>query len=215
MKSKETILNFWNRVIQIYSPEIGEWIKQENLYLKKRIKKGSVVLDVGFGDGKTILEIKDTAETIIGIDKDGERFEKYKKELSKFNNIEVFLEKAQDMHFKDDTFDYVICMGNTFGNFGKIQKKALSEMKRVVKVGGIIFISVYSENALSARLDVYKKAGLSAKVISEDGTMLLGEHVFSEQFTKQKLRKVFDKAELKADIIELTHISYICELSKS
>jgi len=215
MQNREAILKFWNQVVKVHSPEIDEWIKQENLYLRKIIKKNSIILDVGFGNGDTIMKIKNVAKKIVGIDNNTEKFDNIKKRLLEFGNIELFCEDAKDMHFEDNAFDYVICMGNTFGNLGKAQEEAINEMKRVVKINGKIVISVYSENALPKRLEIYKRAGLTYEIISEDGTVLLGEETISEQFSRKKLTSVFNRAKLKSKIIELTPITYICELRKT
>jgi ubiquinone/menaquinone biosynthesis C-methylase UbiE len=93
------------------------------------------------------------------------------------------------MHFEDNIFDYVLCLGNTFGNFGKNKYKILREMKRVTKNNGKIILSVYSEKALPERIKGYKKVGV-------------------------KIKKIFKKAGLNAKIIELNPISYICEAIK-
>jgi ubiquinone/menaquinone biosynthesis C-methylase UbiE len=90
------------------------------------------------------------------------------------------------MHFNDNTFDYVICLGNTFGNFGKDKYKILKEMKRVAKKNGKIIISVYSEKALPERIEGYKKV-VKIKKITKEGTVYTKDGLISEQFSKRKI----------------------------
>ncbi|MCH8741553.1 class I SAM-dependent methyltransferase [Patescibacteria group bacterium] len=214
LESKEAILKYWKKVVKSHSPAIRSWIKKENLYLQKNIKKDSIVLDVGCGIGRNIKAIANIAKKIIGIDNNKRLFKEIKKSLSKFKNVKVFLEEAQRLHFKNNTFDYAICMGNTFGDFGEDKLKILKEMQRVTKKGGRIIISVYSEKALPIRLKEYKKAGMKLEKTSKDGTVVTEEGIITEQFSKRKLQKIFNKAGLNIKIIKLSSISYLCEAIK-
>ena len=127
-----------------------------------------------------------------------------------YKYVEFFCENAQKMYFSNNVFDYVICMGNTFGNFGKNKLKILKEMKRVTKKGGKIFVSVYSEKALDIRKKEYRRIGIKIKEIS-NGTIYTNNHLVLEQFDKEKLKKIFNSAKLKVKIIELNPISYLCK----
>ena len=131
-----------------------------------------------------------------------------------FKNVEVFLEDARKMHFKDNGFDYVICMGNTFGNFGKLETPILKEMKRVVKPRGKIILSVSSEKALGSRLKQYKKVGIKIQKIEPDGTVYTKDKLVLKQFSKEKLKNIFERAGLTVKIVRLNPISYICEAVK-
>lgn len=213
-KLEETILGYWQKVLKNSPPPFKIWFEKENLYLRKIITNGSVVLDVGCGTGRNIKEIVDITGRVIGIDNDEIFFKKAQKNLLEFKNVEVFLEDVQKMHFKSNIFDYVICMGATFGNFGFNKIKILKEMKRVTKNGGKIIVSVYSEEALSERLKVYKKIGLPLKKINKDGKIVTSEGIISEQFSKEKLKNIFNKTGLDVKITKLGSIAYLCEASK-
>jgi 2-polyprenyl-6-hydroxyphenyl methylase/3-demethylubiquinone-9 3-methyltransferase len=214
LKSQGKTLGYWQKVLKNSPPLFKIWFKKENSYLRKIITKGSVVLDVGCGSGKNIKEIANVAERVVGIDNDELFFKENKKILLEFKNVEVFLEDAQRMHFKNNTFDYTICMGATFGNFGLNKTKILREMKRVTKKGGKIIVSVYSEKALPVRLKVYQKIGFLVNKVSRDGTVVGENGVISEQFSKEKLSNIFNKSGLNAKIIKLGFIAYLCEASK-
>ncbi len=205
---------WWKQAIENSSPRYREWIKKEEIWLRENIKKNSLVLDVGCGFGKDIKLLINIAKNISGIDYDREAIKEARKNLSQFRNVKIFLENAENMHFENNTFDYVICMGNTFGNFGKNKLKILKEMKRVAKRKGKIIIGVYSEKALPTRIDVYKKTKVKIKKMSKDGTVTTTEGLISEQFSKEKLKNIFKKAGLNVRIINLNSISYICEAVK-
>lgn len=208
--TQKSILEYWQDYIKKCQPLIKDWLEKENLYLRKNTKEDSIVLDVGCGFGRNIKAIVNLAKKIVGIDNNQNLFEEIKEKLSKFKNVEVFLENARKMHFGNNIFDYTICMGNTFGTFGKDKLKILKEMKRVTKKGGKIIISVYSENALDMRIEEYKRIGIKIKKI-QDGTIYSENGLILEQFNKEKLKKIFDSVELEVKIIKLNSISYLCE----
>jgi len=216
MKEKTKIHNWWKIYIKKSLPIIKDWLKKENLYLQKNIERNRSVLDVGCGSGRHLKLLANITKEISGIDWDKEAVKEAKKNLSKFRNIKIFLEDAQEMHFKNNTFDYIICMGNTFGDFGTDKLKILKEMKRVIKIGGKIIISVYSEKALKTRLKQYEKIGIKIQKIENDGTVytVYTPDWFLEQFSKEKLKDIFKRAGLVVKITELNPISYICEAVK-
>jgi len=149
----------------------------------------------------------------VAIDNNKPLCEKIIKKLSEFRNVDFFCKNAKKIHFGDNTFDYVICMGNTFGDFGKDKLKILKEMKRVAKKGGKILVSVYSEKALKIRLKEYNRIGIKIKKISK-GIIYTDNHLILEQFDKEKIESIFNSAKLNVKIIKLNPISYICEAVK-
>lgn len=203
----------WERLLRKPSILFDDWCNKEEIYLQKNIKKNSIVLDVGCGFGKDVRVIANIAKEINGIDCYPEAIKTARKNLSKFKNIKLFQEDAKRLHFKDNNFDYTICMGNTFGNFGDDKIKVLKEMKRVTKKNGKIIISVYSEKALPVRIENYTTAGLKIKKISKDGTVWIEKKIICEQFSKKKLKDIFKRVGLNYHITELNPISYVCKLT--
>lgn len=207
---KDSILEYWLRYIENASPLIKNWLTKENLYLKKNIKKDSVVLDVGCGFGRSTETVAKSVKKVVGIDNNKEFIKKIKNKLLKFENVEIFFEDAKKMHFSDNTFNYTICMGNTFGDFGKDKLNILKEMKRVTQKGGRVIISVYSENALNTRIKEYKKIGIKINKI-QNGTVYTNDGLTLEQFSKEKIKRIFKAVGLHVKIIRLTPLSYLCE----
>jgi ubiquinone/menaquinone biosynthesis C-methylase UbiE len=205
---------YWERCVNSTTPAFKLWIKKENLAISKIILKNSVILDLGFGTGRSIREIAGIAKIIMGIDFNKSVFRDTKKNLSLFKNVRLFNENANNLHFKDNIFDYIICLGNTFGNFGKERIKILKEVKRVLKRNGKFLVSIYSEKALPERLKIYKKVGMKFKVLDKNGKLVTEDGISTEQFSKDELRKIFDNAEFKVKITNLTPITYLCEALK-
>lgn len=215
IKKSRLLCHEWQKqVFMSPTPLYRDWIEKEETWLRKNVKRNSLVLDVGCGYGKDIKLIADIAKEVYGIDNNRGAVKETRENLSKFKNVKIFLEDAQKMHFENNIFDYIICMANTFGNFGKTRPKILREMKRVIKGNGKIIIGVYSEKALAARIEAYKKAEEKIKKVTKSGTVYTAGGLISEQFSKKQLRNIFGKAGLYIKITEFNPIFYICEATK-
>ena len=209
-----SIHNYWKLFTKKPLPIFKDWLAKEKFFLRRNIKKDSKVLDAGCGIGKHIKLLANTAKEISGVDFDKNVVDEAKKNLSIFKNVKIFFENAKKLHFKNNIFDFVICMGNSFGDFGENTSGVLKEMKRVIKPDGKIIISVYSEKALGARNRQYKKIGIKIKKVDLDGTVYTEDKLALQQFSKVKLNNIFKKVGLSVNIVELNPVSYICEAVK-
>jgi len=172
------------------------------------------VLDVGCGTGRALKVLAKDCKRVVAIDKEQGMVNLAKKKSKNLKNVEVYRQNAKKMKFKNNSFDAIVCIGNTFGNITKDKKAVLLEMKRVCKKKGKIIISVYNEKALKSRLESYKKDWLTQYKVTKTGAVYSKEGLISEQFTKKKLNKLFQKAKLKCKIIDFNPISYLCVCKK-
>jgi ubiquinone/menaquinone biosynthesis C-methylase UbiE len=208
---------WWSKIIEDPIKPYRNWFSEERRYLFSNIRKNSYVLDIGCGDGRTIKEISKLTERIVGVDNDIKVIKLAKRNLEALPKTKIILADARAMPFGNSTFDYVICVG-TFGNFESNKYKILKEMKRVLKPNGKIIISVYSEDALNARLSAYKKIGLKVITVKRNGTVLYDRkqtYTVSEQFSNARLLNIFKKVGIRPVNIKKVDMAYLCKLSKS
>lgn len=102
-------------------------------------KKEGKILEVGVGTGKN-LKFYDDKSKVIGIDISLKMLDKAKiilNELGK-NNITLAQMDAQNLKFKDNSFDYVVCTFVLCSVPDPV--KVLMEMKRVCKKNGKILM---------------------------------------------------------------------------
>lgn len=97
--------------------------------------KGKKVLDVGCANGKTLKYIERFGPNAVGIDVVGPLVEKAKKNT----RFPVQVADANNIPFKDSSFDIVLCMDMI--EHTKTQSKVLSEISRVTKKGGKVVLS--------------------------------------------------------------------------
>ncbi|MBW2999689.1 class I SAM-dependent methyltransferase [Candidatus Woesearchaeota archaeon] len=201
-------------------PSFRHWFEKENEYIRGVIKRGSKVLDVGCGEGRSIANIVDMAGEIVGIDVDPGVIRFGNEIFGELPHVELYQADAREIPYSSGTFDYVICTGNSFGNMTTdrnphIKERVLREMKRVVKERkGRIILSVLSENSLDERLKayrmVYKNSGGLKVVKVENDKVYIKSGLVTEHFSKNKLRKLFNDAGLDVKIKPLNDIAYVC-----
>lgn len=211
-----TNIGYWEKILKNPNSLYEQLFVAEKDYLIARIPKGSSVIDVGCGDGTTIQTLLPVAAVITGIDNDTEAIRDAEARLLPDSRINLVFADALALPFPDKMFDvatHMMTLVNSEGN----KVKALKEMGRIIKDDGKIIISVYSEDALSVRLETYQQIGVPIEKI--EGTKVIFDKSVgankSEQFSKEELAALAQKAGLKIeDCTKIGGIAYICELTK-
>lgn len=206
------VLGLYGRLAKVF-PEFEEWMRREILEVKKFLKKNSLVLDMGCGWGREMKELAPFCRKIAGIDNSPREIEDAKSYLKGIRNMELFVEDARKTHFPNESFDFIIALGNTFGNLGREKDSILSEMKRLVKKGGKILISVYSKGSSYRRAENYRRAGMNVKRVGK-GKIIFGGGLVSEEFSKEELKSIFEKFGLETRFIDIGSIGILCVISK-
>ena len=111
--------------------------------LKQELRKDFKVLDVGCGDGHTLINLSKHFKTGIGIDNDKSHIDlaKKNKASSKTNNVSFKLAKSFDLPFKDKEFDFV------FSERGPISVSTVNIQNalKVLKINGLLFEETVGE----------------------------------------------------------------------
>lgn len=109
------------------------------LMLKKNCnpKRGYKILEIGCGDGEFTNRIAKLNCEIIATDITPKVIAKGKKVLKK-KNVKFFVDNAESMRFKDNSFD-IVCGISILHHINP--QKALKEAYRVLKPGGQIFFT--------------------------------------------------------------------------
>lgn len=102
-----------------------------------KIKKGAKILEVGCGTGLSTRHIaKKYDARVVGIDISEKMIRKAKERNRQLENAEFLVADAQELPFKDNTFDIVFT--ESVISLVPNQLKAVKEFRRVAKPGGYI-----------------------------------------------------------------------------
>lgn len=115
-------------ILPEYEPLVRKWCG---------VRDGIRILDVGCGTGyfTRILTQGGEAVSAVGLDQE-EAFIRYARDAAAHLPVEFVLGDALKLPFEDDSFDLVV--SHTFFTSISDPEKAMAEMKRVLKPGGMI-----------------------------------------------------------------------------
>ncbi len=137
------------------------------------IDRDSYVLDVGCGVGITACYLaKEYGCNVVGVDL-SEMMVERSKERAKRKNVEDKVEfrvaEAQDLPFKDEVFDAVIC--ESVVAFSKDKQKVISEYARVTKSGGYVGMNevTWVETPSPELVEYLSRALGQAEFLNPDG----------------------------------------------
>ncbi|RME54190.1 class I SAM-dependent methyltransferase [Candidatus Woesearchaeota archaeon] len=149
MFKKRSVQQKYDLFSKIY--DTLEWPLEKFLFSKWRKKvitkfKGKV-LEVGVGTGKNLQYYNDDVN-VVGIDISQKMLNKAIDRSKNLKNVSLLKMDAQDLKFKDNTFDIVFCTFVLCSVPDPV--KTLKEMKRVCKPGGklVMIEHVKSKNWL-------------------------------------------------------------------
>jgi len=190
-----------NEVVPEY-PKLKRWVERENEVLSKLMDSNNEIeraLDIGCGWGRHLeLMLSKGVKHAAGIDNNPVMIRRCGNLLRKYpDRVSVRLEDAQDITYKDNEFDFVICMTNTFGNLGNdnIRREAIREIVRVLKPGGTFVLSIYNDSrkALHSRMESYLRVGLHPFIVNNGKTIETKEGLISEQFSPTEIKNYLSR----------------------
>jgi len=131
----------------------------------RRYGAGRDVLEVGCGTGLVLSRIQSFARSASGVDLSPGMLEK-----ARARGLDVVLGSATELPFDDNRFD-VTCSFKVLAHVPEIER-ALAEMARVTRPGGIVLAEFYNPYSLRALIKRFGPAGKIAAGANES-------HVFT------------------------------------
>ena len=129
--------------------------KAEDLAVAWKLKTGSV-LDIGCGNGRNLIPFLRMGYKGYGIDFSKVMIENAKKLLDKKGlKADLKIGKAEKLPYEDESFEYCLFIASLHHLQGLERKKAIFEMRRVMKKGGYALVTVW--NRLQPRFLFGKK----------------------------------------------------------
>jgi len=159
------------------------------------------VLDVATGTGHSAIALSTLVGAegqVIGIDIAPDMLEVARANIAKasLDNIALQLGDAENLSFKDESFDNVICASGIF--FLPDMLAGLKEWRRVVKPGGIVSFSSFGETAFNPMRERYAN-----RIQNNYGVVLPTSRGFQRLNTVQKCQDLMQEAGFDLEGIEI------------
>lgn len=163
-------MNQWDKIYQSEKDKSSSPLQSFDdiiVYYKKN--DVSSILDLGCGSGQHSLYLAKKGFNVTGFDISNEAIKLAKDRLSKNKEKKLSITFRQgSMHtrlpFEDGSFDAIVCLRTLNHGTKKQIKKTISEMYRVLKNGGYVFLTVIKINGKKNILGKTKLNSLSVKI---------------------------------------------------
>lgn len=170
-KRGNTIQRFWHKY------KFSEIISSMGLKNKK-------ILDVGCGPGVLLSLMPQIYNSALGLDLSKKQISFARKKFASFKKIKWVAKDLKDMHFKRNSFDYVVSSEVIEHIPKKASLELLKKMKEIVKKNGMVIIT--TPNYMSLWPFIEFAWNKMAKVSYEE------QHI--NRLTRSKMKDILKKA---------------------
>ncbi len=208
------------RVYEIAPPRVQQYFEAEINHVLKNIRSGDMVLDLGCGFGRIVPKLARLAKSVVSIDTSFESLLMGKEMLSSISNCHLLQMNAIKLAFPDNIFDVVVCIQNGISAFHVDQKELIRESIRVIKPGGKILFSSYSEKFWNHRLEWFRlqsAAGLLGEIDYEktrNGMIVSKDGFTATTVSPDQFLYLAAGFNVEAKIVEVDESSVFCEMRK-
>lgn len=148
---------FWNKISRVY--DLFENIYNKKVYTQLGksvadfIDKDDCVLECACGTGAISVDIANRCRSLVATDYADGMLARAKKKLACYGNVKIEKADITNLKYADNSFDKVVA-GNVIHLLPN-PKKALKELERICKPGGMLIIPTYiNSSANSSRAAV-------------------------------------------------------------
>lgn len=161
----EEALMFWSKISGVYDLVENIYNGKANArttdYVASLMDKDDKVLECACGTGMFSVKIAPCVKSLTATDFADGMLKRAKKKCSKFSNVLIESGDITALKYEDNSFDKAVA-ANVIHLLDD-PKKAIDELKRVVKPGGTIVIPTYIHFNRSVAANVFDKAGAGFK----------------------------------------------------
>ena len=205
---------------ELASPRVQQYLESEIRHLLERIGPDDAVLELGCGYGRVTLRLAEQARSVVGIDVAEQSLELARALAGSDARCEFALMDALHLSFAEGSFDVVLCIQNGICAFGVSQSELMREALRVVRPGGRLILSTYSDAFWADRLSWFESQSSERLVgpvdhgATGDGVIVCSDGFRSGTATRSELEELCSELGVTATITEVDGSSLFCEVSK-
>lgn len=201
-------------------PRVQQYLRAEVAYVKRLIKPGMNVLELGCGYGRVLPGLERQRTRITGIDSSAANLHMGRQFLSSHPSVALLQMNAAKLGFRDNTFDLVFAIQNGISAFAVDPQTLVSEGYRVVRPGGYLLFSTYTESFWEQRLEWFRlqsAAGLLGEIDWEktgEGVIVCKDGFRATTFKEDDFHKITSMLQTDVILEEVDQSSLFCVIRK-
>jgi SAM-dependent methyltransferase len=199
-------------------PRVRQYLNEEVNFIRKRIKPGYLVLELGCGYGRVLNELLLETGILIGIDNSINSLHFGRKNFLKSDKTVFLCMDAKKLAFKDRIFDLVFCVQNGISALGIDPGFLIQKALRIIKPNGKLILSSYSSKFWEDRLkwfQVQAEHGLIGEIdynLTKEGVIICKDGFKATTFNKNQFEKLLSEIGKEYEIFEIDESSIFCEI---
>lgn len=140
---------------QVYDtaiPRVSRYLERETAFVRDRLKKTDVVLELAAGYGRIMKELAPYAKSITGIEISGDNVLFGEEYLKNIPNTAFLTMDAHDIDY-DSCFNAVLCLQNGLSAVrAEVPEVFAAKVMKALKKGGKAYFSTYHPNFWEQRI---------------------------------------------------------------
>jgi ubiquinone/menaquinone biosynthesis C-methylase UbiE len=209
------------RCYALAPPRMQRYLEQEIAHLLRQLSAGDQVLELGCGTGRVAQRLAAAGARVVGIDVAAKSLDMARREAAAAGLAAEYLNMdALALAFADARFDRVVCVQNGIAAFRVDPRQLVREAWRVLRPGGWLQLSTYSESIWPDRLawfELQAAEGLVGPIdhaASRDGVIACTDGFRSARASEGELRALAHELGVPPKIHEVDASSLWCEIRK-
>lgn len=202
---------------------VQQYLECEIQHALSRLRPADRVLELGCGYGRIALRLAAAAAQVTGIDVAPDSLAMARRLASQDSpgsRCSFVQMDALALDFEPGQFDIVLCLQNGIGAFRVDAQRLLRESLRVLRPGGLLLLSTYTDAFWPHRLAWFEAqagAGLLGPVdhaASRDGIIVCTDGFRSGRATREEFQSICGPLKLHPRLYEIDESSLWCEITK-
>lgn len=206
------------RCYEVAPPRVQQYLEAEIDFVLGHLEQDDTALELGCGYGRVARRMAEVARQVIGIDTSSACIALAGEVGSASPRCEFVEMDARELAFCESAFDKVVCVQNGICAFGIDKKTLFQEALRVVRPGGCVLVSTYSERFWKDRLEWFEaqaEHGLVGPIDYEktgDGTIVCEDGFHVGMVSPDQFSQIVEGLGVKPDVTEVDESSVFCEI---